>query len=640
MNATPSGSISALDSVDNEIFNCLNPEKPKSFFLFAGAGSGKTRSLVNVLREVRNLYGNYYRINKNQVAVITYTNAACDEIKNRIEHDSLFAVSTIHSFIWDLIKPYHHDIKVWLKNNIILEIQEIKEQQKKGRTGTKTAVERDRKIESKTKRLANLDNIKQFTYNPNGDNLSKDSLNHSEVIEIGAYFLTNKPLMQDILVKKFPVLLVDESQDTKKELIDAFFEIQKNKKTQFSLGLFGDTMQRIYTDGKENLGGNLPEDWVKPVKKLNHRCPKRVITLINKIRSEVDDQQQDYKEDKEEGLVRFFIVDVSSPSLDKIETENYIAQCMAEFTNDGLWSGHNSDVKILALEHHMAAIRMGFVQLFEPLYKVDRFKTGLLNGTLGGIRFFTHYILPLVKAKRNGDEFAIARIVRQNSPAFEKKFFEISSEQKEILKKVNKDAASLFSLWDKGADPRLMDILINVSKSNLFPIHASLSFLVDVDHTLPEPANEINNEDELNLNELSSAWNDALSCSFSQIEAYEAYIANNARIGTHQGVKGLQFPRVMAILDDTDARGFLFSYEKLFGAKAESETDTKNRAQGKETSIDRTRRLFYVICSRAENSLAIVAYTSNPQFIKAHVLKENWFAENEIQIISTDLAGL
>ena len=50
--------------------------------------------------------------------------------------------------------------------------------------------------------------------------------------------------------------------------------------------------------------------------------------------------------------------------------------------------------------------------------------------------------------------------------------------------------------------------------------------------------------------------------------------------------------RVLAILDDDEARGFLFSYEKLFGAKETSDTDKKNMKVGKETSIDRTRRLF------------------------------------------------
>mgnify|MGYP000868618284 CR=1 FL=1 len=50
-----------------------------------------------------------------------------------------------------------------------------------------------------------------------------------------------------------------------KDLIEALFALQVQNKTKFSLGLFGDTMQRIYSDGKEKLGEDLPEDWVCPV---------------------------------------------------------------------------------------------------------------------------------------------------------------------------------------------------------------------------------------------------------------------------------------------------------------------------------------------------------------------------------------
>lgn len=74
-------------------------------------------------------------------------------------------------------------------------------------------------------------------------------------------------MFKQILINKYPVILIDESQDTKKELIDALFELQNQYEERFSLGLFGDTMQRIYSDGKENLGIGLPEKWVKPAKK-------------------------------------------------------------------------------------------------------------------------------------------------------------------------------------------------------------------------------------------------------------------------------------------------------------------------------------------------------------------------------------
>ncbi|MCK5510734.1 ATP-dependent helicase [Candidatus Parcubacteria bacterium] len=620
--------------VDEELYNCLNFDNPKSFFLFAGAGSGKTRSLVNVLSRLRNEKGEYLKVNRQQVAIITYTNAACDEIQHRLENDSIFYVSTIHSFIWNLIKNYNADIKEWLKTNLEDEILKLKDQQAKSRGVTKTSIAREKKIETKTMRLDNLNEISHFIYNPNGDNIARDSLNHNEVINIGAYFLLNKPLMQKILVRKYPILLIDESQDTKKELIDAFFVVQKINQKYFLLGLFGDTMQRIYSDGKENLDQNLPKNWIKPVKKMNHRCAKRIITLINKIRSSVDNQEQLPRIEKEKGVVRFFIISQNLPN--KAEIENIVIKKMATITKDKLWSGNDCDIKILTLEHHMAARRMGFTELFEPLYKINKLKTGLLDGTLPGIRFFTQFIVPLIKAKQNNDEFSVARIVKKYSPLFGDRSLQVKA-----IKQANASVISLFSLWDSKSDPELIEILQNISKSGLFPIPESLIPIATRNKKEQGIAEEYkitdkseSKEEVRDKDEMIDAWDDALLSTFMQIEAYDEYISDRAKFGTHQGVKGLEFPRVMVILDDEEAGGFMFSYDKLLGTKIPTVTDKKNVEEGKETSIDRTKRLFYVACSRAEKSLAIVNYSANPELVKANILKDDWFDEKEIEIIT------
>ena len=108
-----------------------------------------------------------------------------------------------------------------------------------------------------------------------------------------------------------------------------------------------------------------------------------------------------------------------------------------------------------------------------------------------------------------------------------------------------------------------------------------------------------------------------LKAKFSEVERYYQYINGKANFDTHQGVKGLEFSRVMVIIDDEEARGFLFSYNKLFGVAAKSETDIRNEHQGRDTTIDRTKRLFYVACSRAEESLAIIYYTQSTKEAKS-----------------------
>ena len=61
---------------------------------------------------------------RRNIAVITYTNAACDEIKRRVQYHPLFQISTLHSFAWTLIQPYTKDIKDFLFTDLSQRIEE------------------------------------------------------------------------------------------------------------------------------------------------------------------------------------------------------------------------------------------------------------------------------------------------------------------------------------------------------------------------------------------------------------------------------------------------------------------------------------------------------------------------------------
>ena len=88
----------------------------------------------------------------------------------------------------------------------------------------------------------------------------------------------------------------------------------------------------------------------------------------------------------------------------------------------------------------------------------------------------------------------------------------------------------------------------------------------------------------------------------------------------------------MVIMDDIEARGFMFNYGKVLGSKQLSTTDHQNISEGKEISIDRTTRLLYVTCSRAKQSLALVMYSDNPQKVRDHMISKGWFTKDEIDI--------
>src|SRR5579872_2170646 len=366
---------------DKIIAECTRIGKPRSFFLFAGAGSGKTRSLVTALRDIRTNQRDALLSRGQKVAVITYTNAASEVISQRLEFDPLVHVSTIHSFAWELIRGYNADIKKWLRAKLQTDIDELRVTLAKTRPGTRVRLQRESSLVEKTSRLTQLDQIKTFIYSPTGENSTRDSLTHAEAIGICASFLHKKTL-QAIIVGRFPFLFIDESQDTNKDLVDSFFAVQAANRDKFCLGLFGDMMQRIYSDGKVGLDKMVPADWARPEKKMNWRCPKRVVRLINEIRKPVDGRQQFTPPDKLEGVIRCFIY----PTLtaDKQAAEAAAAKRMAEVTGDPEWRTLGR-YKTLTLEHHMAARRLGFGQFFLPLYAVGDFRTGLIEGTLSGL---------------------------------------------------------------------------------------------------------------------------------------------------------------------------------------------------------------------------------------------------------------
>ena len=395
------------------------------------------------------------------------------------------------------------------------------------------------------------------------------------------------------------------------------------------MGLFGDTMQRIYADGKANLGESLPSDWVLPVKKMNHRSNKRIIKLINDIRQDVDEQKQQPRKEKPEGIVRLVIADRVG---DKIVTENTVAEKMFALTEDKAWT-EPDEVKTLILEHHMAAIRMGFFGLFEPLYKVDRLKTSLIDGSLSTLNLFKNTILPLVEAYKSNDKFSVMRIVKANSFLFDNKAIENSQDQLKHLSNINDNVTKLLALWKNNNDPYLKDILKVIFETKLFPLPNIFKVISLRTEDEESTYKSLYNDDEELNDEAIEAWDLTLNAKFSEVSKYDKYLNEDSKFATHQGVKGLEFPRVVVIMDDEEARGFMFSYDKLFGTKEPSASDLKNKAEGNDTGIDRTRRLFYVACSRAEESLAIIAYTDNPSLIKTNAIANGWFKETEIEVL-------
>lgn len=346
--------------------------------------------------------------------------------------------------------------------------------------------------------------------------------------------------------------------------------------------------------------------------------------LINQIRGGADGHKQEPRDDRPEGWVRLFVFPANEP--EKPALERRVRDYMAALTGDQDW-GNEGKCKILTLEHHMAARRMGFLQMFEALASVDDYRTSFLDGSFAPARFFTHYVLPLVTAQQKGDKFAATKLVRESSPLLSKETLKGNDKPIAQLRAAQAAIDSLMTLWANG-DPSCAAIVANIAETNLFTIPDGLKAALAAKQT--GPAETPADEEADPVDDHVAALVAFLDCSFSEIAPYAAYVAHEAPFDTHQGVKGLEFERVMVLMDDGEARGFLFGYDKLLGAKAPTAADIKNAQEGKETSVDRTRRLFYVTCSRARSSLALVTYSPEPAAVRAHVIANKWFTADEV----------
>ncbi|MBT9844560.1 AAA family ATPase [Barnesiella intestinihominis] len=604
--------------VDETLEKCILSTPRKSFFLFAGAGSGKTYSLVLLLKKIHNSIGKDLLLQGKNVAVITFTNAATDEIINRLDYSPIFHISTIHSFVWEVIKYYQSDIKrlycSYIEEDLKALEKKIKETKNKT---TKTYLSSVEKLECQKERLAKAQTIEKFVYNPNGSNPEYNALKHAEVIRISARMIIESRMLQRIIAQRYPILLIDESQDTKKELVDVFFEIQRNFADIFTLGLLGDQKQRIYADGKENIEDSIPTEWEKPVKRMNYRCAKRIIQLANDIGKDIDiNAEQRPREDANDGFVRLFIIQ-QRDGLNKDEIEQNVMRIMSEQTRDEKWAAIDADVKVLTLEHMMAARRLGFSSFFAPLYKVSKYQMTFLQGAVSEIEFFTKEVLPIAESIKEDGRIAL-EILKKHSPLLSG---QDTKNPYELYLKCREETIKVANLVNENETIRVVVDEIIKSQLLIVPDVVKQAYMLN-----PSDIENIVEED-------IRAWVEVMDLPINMVRSYDDYVNHRSQFDTHQGVKGLEFDRVMVIIDDSEIRGFLFSYDKLFGVKDLSDADLKNKENGKETSIERTQRLFYVTCTRAKNSLAVVMYTNNSEGVKTETIKKGWFEESEIIVM-------
>lgn len=612
-----------VDEIE-QIFGCI--ARGENFLLSGGAGSGKTYSLVEVLKRI------YSENPKASIACITYTNVAVKEIKERAPFRNLRA-STIHDFLWDMIVSFQNDLKACL-------VELIRNEKLKYPGDPEPTVDlfKDLRIE-----------YKEWV------NLEKGEISHDEVIMVSEQMFAQYPLLSDIVKDKFDFILIDEYQDTFDAVIKILLDHLQKSKRKSILGFFGDSMQSIYDDGAGNIQKYVEAGIVKDiVKKDNRRNPQAVIDLINKLRAETDGIHQEPVGNNRDvnGSITFLYRSRSNGILDVDEVKRL------KYFEGWKFSDPN-ETKELYLTHNLIAGKAGFPELMAIYDKdrimdykkkiVDYIKTNGLSAETESKSFgeVVDQLKSNVKMTKSMQTFvaenavlwdaargypfdAIRRIHlnkdqmignKKSSADEEKKkgekrdrlikhlmeiqecmFYYQSARYNDFIRKTH---YSISSVKDKTVLKEAIETLSGMNESTIDEVieYADEKNIWKKDGKLKQF-----------IEEKEYVYNRVKGVKFQEIVNLYNYVEGYTLYSTQHNIKGDEFDNVFLVLDNGNWNKYNFEY--LF-----------NNRTDKADVLKRTQQIFYVCCSRAKKALVVLYDQPSENTINK---ARQWFGDDNV----------
>ncbi len=626
---------------DRELYHCLNSSPPRSFLMIAGAGSGKTTSLIKGLTETLNNHGERLKLRRQKVACITYMEIAAGEIWADVGNNPLVHVSTIHSFLWSLVRSFQSDIQGWVANRIDEKLVELRETAANfgPRVQQRTRDKNQSDIARYEQERTRIGRVRSFTYGT-GSNYVNGILGHDDIIKMAPQFIVERPLMRSLLSQQYPFLFVDESQDAMENVVVALKAVNEELGDRFCLGFFGDPMQRIYLTGIGSISAG--PGWANITKPENFRCPATVLSVANAIRRDGDGlvQRRGRMTGPEDALVSvpgsadIFILPIDERRDQRLAQ---VRAWAARKNDDPAWHTDEA-VKVLVIVHRMAAKRLGFSDLYAALNDKapEKFKSGFMDGSAWPVRPFNNFILPLVSASRQGREFEAIQVLRSQSPLLDRNKLS-GVNVAERLAELRRFTERLQQMMESGSDATNADVLRHIHESSVIDLDPRvLSYLnlpAQVEAKKGDNGGAAEDEDDgEEITKEVSAMDAFLACPAPQFWGYYKYVNEDSPFSTQQGIKGAEFERVLVVLDDDEGTHVQFSYDKYLGIKPLSGKDEANRREGKETIVERTRRLFYVCCTRAMKDLIVVLFTADVAAARRQITRLGLFPPDSIHL--------
>lgn len=604
-------------TLEPEVQKILNHiDNGNNFLLSGGAGSGKTYSLVGVIRQV------ILENPVSKVACMTYTNAAVKGIKERVNHKNL-VVSTIHDFLWDNIKHFRKELK-----SSLIELLNDEES----------------KIKNLEENLVSADyfnDIEEGIQYKEYLRIKEGIISHDEVLILANHLFKNHPKLCDILKDKFQFIFIDEYQDTNKKVVEIFLTHLKQSEKKNIIGFFGDSMQSIYDDGIGDLN-DYKDDVKEVLKENNWRNPEPVINLANKLRTDSVQQVSSYDPLKA-GSIKFYYSDDNDI--------NYIKSKIDwDFEN-------NKETKILNLTHNLIAPKAGFENLM-AIYDKDRIiafkkivKEYIKENNIS-IDFsentFGEVIEQLdISPKRgvmqnfiNENQYLYNFAKTQNWELFSKIYLDKDqlvddkkqdkdeeskkgSKRDDLIKHLFKIQHNIFLYNSKQFNEfiRKTEYKIN-SIADKIELRKRIEELTKVENkTIEEIINKADKygickkNDKLTefIDKKEYVYNRVKKIKFSEFQNLYYYLEGYTPLSTQHKTKGNEFDNVLVILDNGNWRHY--DFEKLFVGGASEKIEARNQ------------KIFYVCCTRAKENLAV--FFHNPTGGVIDKAKE-WFGDGNV----------
>ena len=562
-----------MASVVEQVFSCI--KNKESFVLDAGAGSGKTWTLVQALNYVIETKSKELKNNGQKIVCITYTNIAKDEIIERTEHNELIHVSTIHDFLWECIKKFQSELKV--KFLELLEEKIAKEQETLSKL-TARAIKGKEKAESKITRykeaIESL-NSKAIKINyHNFANYKEGKFSHDALIVIAEKIFSSYQKIRKIITDTYPIIFVDEYQDTQEKTVTILLNYLKGNQ-DFILGFFGDKRQQIYDSG---IGEIPAEHNLKLIQKTeNYRSSNEIIELLNKIRSDI--QQYQPPTNTRRGEILFF---------HKLDTNKFNAKGFIEQHLKDRWELDSADkVKILYLTHRYIAKE----NEYEELYQVHSKNPDVLtkNKDNRGMSPYTDYLFDIEEIVTLFNEKRIQQLMKNIT--FQMRTFDSKMKLNELLK----------NLIELRMTQKINDVIDFVANNKIL--------------ALTEKMKNYDLEDK----DKKDFYEKLMDLDYSQFVRLFQVQQDNTPFSTKHNTKGDEFNNVVVSIDDNSWKQ-KYNFDDYF---------SNNLTNAKRNY--RTSNLFYVVCSRAKINLAVVCVS--PLSNEAKYRVKEWFQEaNYIEI--------